>query len=825
MNKALFNKILPHLIAVVVFLLVAIIYCRPALQGKVITQSDVFHWKGMNKQSLDFKEKTGHYPLWTNSVFSGMPTFLIGYDANNVLPWKVYSILTLGLPIPIQFFFLACICFYFLAMALRVNSFIGILGSLAFAYATYNPVIISVGHETKMWSIAFMPAVLASVILIFDKKYWIGAALTALFTSAMVAMNHLQIDYYLFIAMGIMTLFFAIRWIREKQYKHLVMAAAFTIGGGLIGVAVNAVSLMTTYEYQKETIRGGGSDLSDTTGATKNSTGLTKDYALSYSLKIAEPLVMMTPRIFGGSTGPKSLEPEKSKTIEELQGFPPQLQNLPVDYYWGGLDVTGQGTSGPPYLGAVICFLFILGMVFADTKHKWWIFATCCLAVVMSWGSFFEGFNVFLYENLPFYNKFRAPSMTLVIPQLLFPMLAMLALQSIVDTSDKAVFMKKFKKGLYITGGVFAVLLLLYTSFDYNGLTEKQILEQIRNANQPQLTEYGNAYASALKQDRRSMFMGDIGKAFGFILVTGLVILLISRKTISARLGIIGITALAFIDLMMVNVKYLSMDNYVDPGEVQEFPMTAADQQIKKDTGYYRVFNIDPDRFQENTTSYFHNSIGGYHAAKLKLYNDLIERQLSAQPNIEVLNMLNAEYFIMTDRQSGQKIAQQNPGALGPVWFVKYIRYVNTPQEEMNAISNFNPADTAIVQNAYKASIPFAPQWDSAASISLVKNNNDQITYKSSAAANQFAVFSEVYYKAGWKATIDGKAAPIVKVNYALRGLAVPSGEHNIEFKFEPDGYYTGRSITTVATIVILLLLAFGIFTEWRERRKVTAKA
>jgi hypothetical protein len=820
MNKALFNKILPHLIAVVVFLLVAIIYCRPALQGKVISQSDVSHWKGMNKQSIDFKEKTGHYPLWTNSLFSGMPTFLIGYDANNVLPWKVYSILTLGLPIPIQFFFLACICFYFLAMALRVNPYLGILGSLAFAYATYNPVIISVGHETKMWSIAFMPAVLASVLLIFDRKYWLGAALTALFTSAMVAMNHLQIDYYLFIAMVIMTIFFAIRWIREKQYKHLAMVAAFTIGGAIIGVAVNAVTLMTTYEYQKETIRGGGSDLSDTTGGNKNNSGLSKDYALSYSLKIAEPLVMMTPRIFGGSTGSKALEPEKSKTIEELQGFPQQLQQLPVDYYWGGLDETGQGTSGPPYLGAVICFLVIVAMVFADKKHKWWMFATCCLAVIMSWGSYFEGFNVFLFENLPFYNKFRAPSMILVVPQLLFPALAMLGLQAIIGSDNKPALMKQFKKSLYITAGVFAVLLLMYTSFDYNGLTERQIQQQLASANQPQLTELGNQYASALKQDRRSMFMGDIGKAFGFIAITALLILLLIRKTITPRIAIIGITALAFIDLMMVNVKYFGLDNYFDPAEVQEFPLTAADQQIKKDTGYYRVFNIDQDRFQENNTSYYHNSIGGYHAAKLKIYQDLIERQMSAQPNLSVLNMLNAKYFIMTDRQSGQKIAQQNQDALGAAWLVKNIRYVNTPLEEMNALNNFNPRDTAIVQNSFKSSIPFEPQWDSAASISLVKNNNDQIQYKFSASSNQFVVFSEIYYKAGWKALIDGKEAPIVKVNYVLRGLAVPSGQHNIEFKFEPKGYYTGTSITTVASILLLLLLAFSIFLEWRARKK-----
>jgi hypothetical protein len=819
MNKALFQKVLPHLIAVIIFLLIAVIYCRPALEGKVVGSHDIASWQGANKQSVEFKEQHGHYPLWTNSLFSGMPTFLIAYDSNNVLPWILHRILTLGLPVPIQFFFLACICFYFLAMVLRVHPYMGIFGALAFAYATYNPVIISAGHDTKMWSIAYMPATLASVLLIFERKYWIGAALTALFTAIMIAMNHPQIDYYLAMAMVIMTIFFAVRWIRARKYKHLAMAAVFTLGAGAVGVLTNAVSLLSVYEYQKETIRTGGSALADSALAKDSKTGVSRDYAMSYSLKMSEPLVMFVAHMYGGANNKPTLDPEKSKTIETLQGFPPQLQQrLPLDYYWGGLSETGLGTSGPPYIGAIVIFLALLGAYLLDNKHKWWMFTVIGLSIIVSWGSYFEGVSGFLYDYLPFYDKFRAPSMILVLPQLLFPMLAILTLQRVADEPNKKLLLQPFKKGLILAGAVFALLLIIYVSLDFSSRQDRELLRQASQSNQQQLIQMIDSYVDALKEDRKSLMIGGIGRSFGFVLVTALILFAWLRNNLKRNLAIAGITILTLIDLLVIDSKYLNADDYVDKQDFKEFPISNADKQIQADTSYYRVFNMDSDRWQENITSSFHNSIGGYHAAKLKIYQDLVEHQLSNNPNRQVLNMLNAKYFIQTDPQSRQKAMMQNPEAFGPAWLVKGIHYVPGLREEMDALNITNLRDTAVVQNSYKTSIPFEPQWDSAANISLVKNENDKITYRFSAASNQFAVFSEIYYKAGWNAFIDGKQSPIVKVNYALRGLAVPGGQHNIEFRFEPQGYLTGRSITTVATIILVLLLLFGIFMEWRKK-------
>jgi hypothetical protein len=819
MNKALFQKVLPHLVAVVIFLLVAIIYCRPALEGKVVNSHDIASWQGANKQSLEYKETHGHYPLWTNSLFSGMPTFLIAYDANNKIPWFIHSILTLGLPVPIQFFFLASICFYFLAMVLRVNPYVGILGALAFAYATYNPVIISAGHDTKMWSIAYMPALLGSVLLIFEKKYWIGAGLTALFTAIMIAMNHPQIDYYLAMAMFIMTIFFVVRWIRARQYKHLAMAAVFTIGAAVVGVLTNAVSLLSTYEYQKETIRTGGSALADTVIAKDSKTGVSYDYAMSYSLKMAEPLVMFAPHLYGGTNFKAIMDPEQSKAVEVLQGFPPQLQQLPLDYYWGGLSETGQGTSGPPYTGAIIIFLALLGAYLLDNKHKWWMFTVIGLSIIISWGSYFEGVSAFLYNYLPFYDKFRAPSMILVLPQLLFPILAVLTMQRIADEPNKKLLSRPFQKGLILTAAVFALLLIVYVSSDFTNSQDRDMMRQATASNQQQIVQAIDTFVDALKEDRQSLMMGSIGRSFGFVLVTALILFAWIRSNLNRTLVVAGITVLTLIDLLVIDSKYLNADTYTEKEEFKEFPMSPADKQINADTGYYRVFNLDRDRWQENVTSTFHNSIGGYHAAKLKIYQDLIEHQLSNNPNIQVVNMLNAKYFLQTDPQSRQKMMVRNPDAFGPAWLVKGIHYVAGPREEMAALGNTNLRDTAIVENSFKSSIPFEPQADSAASISLVKNDNDIINYRFSAGSNQFAVFSEVYYKSGWKAFIDGKESPIVKVNYALRGLAVPAGQHNIEFRFEPQGYYTGKTITMVASILLVLILLAGIFMEWRSSR------
>jgi hypothetical protein len=838
MNKALFQKVLPHLVAFAIFLIIAVIYCKPALNGMVLQQSDVIQFQGAIRDAEDYRAKHGDYPLWTNNLFSGMPTFQIGGHGNNFVAGYTHLILTLGLVKPIGFFWLACISFYFLCMVLRLTPWLGILGSLAFAYATYDPVIISVGHDTKMWSIAYMPAVLGSVILIYEKRYLIGAALTALTTSLMVSQNHVQIVYYLFLAILVMSIFYAVRWIKTKDFKHLLLGAGLALAGIATGILSNAEGLMSSWEYQKYTIRGGPSELKDTTRTTnKVQTGLDKDYAFSYSLAIPEPLVMMVPRMYGGSSDHMEVK-EKSKAVEAFRMMPQQLQQdlqRNLEFYWGGLANAGQvGSSGPPYAGAIICFLAILAMFVLDSKHKWWLFTASVLAVVMSWGSFFIEFNTIFYDYFPFFNKFRAPSMILVIPQLCLPILAVLGLDAIIKNPDRKLLMSQLKKGLIATAAIFVLLFIIYASFDFVTKDEKSLLQRVAQQNAPaEILQAVRGFYEGLKDDREGLFMGDIWRSLGFIIVGIALVFLMIRKTISPVIGIAGITLFVMIDLMVINTTYLNHDSYQEPNENSfVFQKSKADEEILKDTSFFRVFNFGGNAFAENFTPYYFNSVGGYHAAKLRIYQDLIERQFTQQPNIYVLNMLNTKYFIKKDNRYVTEGYQPNPGALGNAWFVNNIHFVKTADEEMKALDSFDAKQTAFVREEWGKGLKTSYTNDSTDFIRLVHNDNDIINYTSQAKTDQFAVFSEIYYPAGWKAFIDNREVPIIRVNYVLRGISVPAGNHAIQFRFEPQGYLTGKTLTNIFSWLMLAALLAAVFLGWRQTQntklppaKTTAKA
>jgi hypothetical protein len=824
-----FKQLLPHGIAIVVFIAMAAFFCKDALSGKVLQQHDVSQWKGAIRNSELYKEAHGDYPMWTNGVFSGMPTMQIGGIGKNYVGDVAGLILTLGLPKPMQFFFLACICFYILCVTLRLNPWVGILGSLAFAYATYNPVIVSVGHDTKMLSIAYMPALLSGVLLIYERKYWLGGLLTAVFASCLIAVNHLQIAYYLFIAIGVMTVYYAIAWIKAKEWKHLFMAGAITVVAVLAGVFTNGELLFGTYEYQKETIRGGVSALTDTTQKTKAApgTGLDKGYALSYSMSIAEPFVMMVPKMFGGSTSQPEIEQESSKAIEALSALPKELQQqLPMQYYWGGMTKPGEvGTSGPPYVGAIICMLAILSLFIPGNKHRWWILTAVVLTVAMSWGSYFDALNGFLFDYLPFYNKFRAPSMILVVPQLLLPLAAVLFVQHVLQTPDKKDLLPLLKKGGIAIGGILVLLLVIYFGAGYMSGADKDVMRQVRQANQPQLVDYVKSFYDGLKADRQSLMMGSIVRSFVFMLLAAALVLGYVRKMFNGTVLSIGLALFALIDVALINNKYFNSDNFQDKDNTEaEFSVSKADVEIMNDKSDYRVFNV-AGSFQENNTSYHYKSVGGYHPAKLRIYQDLIERQLGRQEfNEGVLDMLNTRYLIQKDRAGVTQQYQKRETALGPCWLVKQVVFVKDADAEMAAIEDFNPKDTAFVQEQFKASVPFMPQYDSAARIQLVKNDNDVVTYTINAASNQFAVFSEIYYKAGWKAFVDGKETPIVKVNYVLRGLAVPAGKHNIEFRFEPPLLLMGKKLSLVGLLAILLFIGLAGYNLFKKYNKEGAQ-
>jgi len=831
-----FKRILPHLIAIAIFLIVAVIYCKPALQGKVVQQSDIQGWRGMAQQSFEFKDKYGHFPLWSNSMFSGMPAYQIALDPRTKISvGYLTSVLTLGLPIPISFFFLACICFYFLCLVAGANPWVSILGGLAYAYSTFDPIIISVGHNTQMMSIGYAPAVIAGLLLLFRRKYWAGFTITALFSFFLISENHVQIVYYTLIIALIMTIAFLIKSYKEKQFGKAIKSAALGLLAGIIGLACCAVSMIPTYQYAKESMRGGKSELTPEIQGNKTKGGLDKDYAFRYSLGLGETFTFIVPGLYGGSNGGDEYN-SSSKFVEKFSelGVPEDQALQYEDHYsyWGDQ----PGTSGPVYLGAIVCLLFIFGIFYLKSWYKWWLIAASIVGVLLAYGANLKGLNYFLFDYLPFYSKFRAPTMALVIPQFCFPLMGVLALTKLISTEDIEEAWKKLKSTAIVTGIIFVLLLGFYITASFTGPNDKSFREGIKQnmlrvppgqQAPPQMEEQAEqtsrGIVSALQSDRKSLMGSDLLRSFILIGLSVLLMGLYLKKKVSATILVAGLIILNGYDLLGVASRYLNSDKFVEPEDFEAaFIPTQADQQILKDPDHanFRVFNeTTGDPFSDGITPYHFNAIGGYHPAKLDLYNDIITRQLS-KGNMEVFDMLNTKYFIVQNPQTGKPQAQLNPNAFGNCWLVKGIKFVENADQEMAALDNTDLKDTAVVENKFRSKITSTPKYDSVAYIKLVENKNDVIDYRFSAPSPQFAVFSEVYYPKGWNVTIDGTKADYVKTDYVLRGMYIPAGNHNIEFRFEPQSFYTGRLISIIANILVaLLIIATIIYYATRKRK------
>ncbi|MEI6947708.1 YfhO family protein [Paraflavisolibacter sp. H34] len=837
MKKGFFQKALPHIVAVVIFLIVAVLYCKPVLEGKVVNQHDVLGWKGMAQQSIEYKERTGHFPLWTNSLFSGMPAYTVAFEpAMNPPTLYLTYLLNFGLPKPISFFLLSCICFYFLSQILRVNPWIGILSALAYTYATYDPIIVAVGHDTKMQAMGLMPAVIGSLLLLFQRRYWWGLALLSIFFSFQVATQHLQIIYYTGIIMGFMVLAFAVYSSKKGELAHVGKAVAGAALACALGFFMFASNMLPLREYAQETMRGGRSELTaggDAQNKTKG--GLDKDYAFNWSYGISETFTLVVPGIYGGSNGGDEHKgaTKFSEKLGEVGVPEDQAVQMANSYsYWGDQ----PSTSGPVYLGAVICFLFILGMVYLKSWHKWWIIAATVFGILLSWGKNFAAFNYFLFDYLPLYNKFRAPSMALVIPQFTFAVTAALALQQVLFGGEKReALWKQFKVSLYITGGLVALLGVLYISFNYKSANDSQIQDYFtsamtQGAQQPspqalqQAQTFSQGLMTALHEDRQSLFGSDLLRSVLFIALAALLVAGFLKDRLKALHVLIGLTLLTLIDLMPVGRRYLNEDKYVEKEQFEaSFTPTQADQQIMADAAKpFRVFDqTDPQGpFNGSRASYFHNSVGGYHPAKLGLYQDLIEHQIS-KGNMKVFNMLNTKYFITPGGQGGQAQAQLNPEAFGPAWLVKAVRTVANADAEMAALANVSK-DTAIVQQKFAGQLKPLSGFDSTASLVVARHSNDTVSYRFTGKQDAFAVFSEIYYPLGWNAYIDGKKAEYVKTDYVLRGMNLPAGTHTVDFIFEPASYKTGNTLSLIASVITLLLLAAAIFFEVKRSRRTT---
>jgi len=850
MKNINFKQVLPHLVAIVVFLLLSIFLNKPALEGKAVQQGDVVQWKAMAQQSFEFKEKYGHFPNWTNSMMSGMPAYQIALGPKNPVNihlQHVQDILSLGLPKPVFYLFITALCFYLLCIVMRINPWISIMASIGYAYCSYNPVLIAGGHDTKLLSMVYAPAVLAGLQLLFKQKYWLGSAVLLISGIMLLSQNHQQIVYYTLLMAVFMTVPFIIKCIKEKKIKHLAVSGLISLGISVIILGTMAMTYWPTYEFSKETMRGGRSELTqkDKKNATKG--GLDKDYAFNWSYGKAETMTMLVPNAFGESSSQGLGEDSKAmEVLQENAGTLPQgvaqqiAQASPM--YWGEL----PNTQGTVYMGAIICLLFLFGAFLSKSEHRWWLIAVTIFGIVLAWGKNFEAVNYFLFDHLPFYKKFRAPSMALVMPQLSVPLLAALFLNEFISITDKEKLQQIIKKCLYITGGTVAVLILFYFFSNFTNDATNDLRKGINDQLQGQGSDFTRSYFSALKTDRQAFYLSDMWRTLGFMLVTIAVLFLYAKKMI--RPAIVYATLILFctIDLFGVSKRYLKEENFVEPAELEAgYADTRADMQLKQDTSYFRILNLAfPNgsgysfdirtSFNDAIASYKHNTISGYSPAKLGLYQDLIENQIykniqawatnqMAKDSFPVLNMLNMKYVIVPDQQDPrQNQAIPNPFALGNCWLVKEVKFVKNADEEMRALNSFDPMQVAFVDERYKAAVPFSPVYDSTASIKLIENKNDEISYQFNAASNQFAVFSEIYYPHGWEAYIDGKKTAYCKTNYALRGLAIPAGKHTIEFKFDPVSVSKGEQISRYTNIFSVLFVLFCFFMVWKNRKKTT---
>ncbi len=821
MKNDLVKKILPHIIAILVFLVVALIFCKPALEGMELTQHDIINWKGMAQNAFEYKEKHGHFPLWNTNLYGGMPNYQIAMEGKSVLP-DLTSWLSLGLPKPINFFFLASLFFYILCLILNIRPVVAILASLGYAFSTYNPVVINAGHDTQMLATAYMPLLLGGLIAIYEKKYWLGLAITVFATCQQVGMNHLQISYYFLLTAALVTLGYAYGWIKNKEWKHMGIVAGITALSVVIGLAGNALPLMTTAEYVKYTPRGGNDvAIEGDSVKTVQIKGLDTAYAFEYSLSKPEITTLIMPNAFGGHS--RTTVDENSHVVEKLiaAGVPEsQAANTGLPKYWGALPYT----AGPAYLGVLICILGVIGFVLVKSPLRWGLLAATILGIFIAWGKNFMGFNLFLFEHLPMFNKFRAPSMAQVIPQLTVGVMAALALQYLLFRNNAQELLKKdFKKVLYAVGGLFALLGLMYLLMDYTAYYDSALAANIKQ--QSQNDDISRAVINGLKEDRRAMFGGQLLRAAGFALLLLGGLYLYTRNMIKPLALAIGLVAISTIELALVSHDYLNDENYVPADDISmHFTPQPVDQQLLNDKDPdFRIFNNAPAVYPEAQASYYHKSITGYHPAKLTLAENLARKYLNGIPNPGILNMLNAKYFIVMDPQSRTAHAVPNPDAYGACWLVKQVKVADNATAALQAIGSTNLKDTAIVEGTAAASIT-QPQWDSTASIRLVKFDNDQIDYESNAAAPQFAVFSEMYYPAGWNAYIDGKPATYFKTDYALRGIQVPAGKHAIRFVFEPSTFRKGVNISFAASFAVLIALVGGLFMAWKQGNKKTAK-
>lgn len=808
------KQYLPHLAVILIFLAVILAYFSPLLEGKRLRQPDITNWKGMSKEITDYRAKTGKEALWTNSMFGGMPAYQISVEYKANLIRHIDNIFKLGLPHPANLVFIYFIGFFILLMVLKVDPWMALAGSLAFTFSSYFFIILEAGHNSKAHAIGYMAPVLAGIILAYRGKHLAGALLTALFLALQLRANHLQITYYLMMMVIILGISELVSAIKNNTLPAFLKTTGLLIFAALLAVSTNTTNLWATWEYGKDTIRG-KSELSTDPG--NRTTGLDKDYATQWSYGKAETFTLLIPNAKGGATGSLGNNPKAMEKVDNMFA-----QNVAgMNHYWGNQPFT----SGPVYAGAIMVFLFILGLFIVKGELRWWLLAATVLSIMLSWGKNFMPLTDFFLHYVPGYNKFRAVSMTLVIAELAIPLLGILAVKQIVE---KPAIIKEKKNYFFIalglTGGITLLFFLLPQTF-FSFLSDMEvaaIAQQRAQIDSSQAAQFDTLIYN-IEAARVAIFKADAIRSFLLILVTGALLWIYgTMKAISRPLLIAAITLLVAVDMIPVAHRYLNKDNFAGKTQVNNpFVASEADKIILKDTDPdFRVINMTVSTFQDARTSFFHKSIGGYHGAKLRRYQELIDHHIS-KGNENVLNMLNTKYFIVPG-EGNKPTLQINMAAAGHAWFVNSYKMVDNADQEIDALTNFSPESVAIIDKRFAGELKgFSTSPDSTAKIELTEYQPNYLKYNYSATTNQLAVFSEIYYDKGWKAFIDGKPAPHFRADYVLRAMVVPAGNHEIEFRFEPKVYYMGEGISFVGSLLlILLILGYAGFELFGKKEK-----
>lgn len=803
-----YKKFLPHLVVFILFIIASLAYFNPVLQGKKIFQSDIVQYTGMAKQQNDFREATGEETYWTDAAFGGMPTYQLGAKyPNNYI--KQLDLAIRFLPRPADYLFLYFIGMYILFLVLKVDYKLAFLGALAFGFSTYLIIILGVGHNAKAHAIAYMPFVLSGIFLTFRGKYLWGFLLLTVSMALELVANHFQMTYYLMLLVVIIGIVYLIDAFRKKVLPHYFKAVGIMAGGVLIAVGLNATNILATKEYADTSTRGKTELTINADGTPKdNKTGLDYDYITEYSYGRSESFNLFIPRFMGGSSSEDF--PKDSKTVESLMRMGASAQEAnqvlsQIPMYWGKQTYVGA----PAYIGAIVIFLSVLALFLVRGRLKWWIVFGLILTLLLSWGDNFKGLTQFFIDYVPMYNKFRAVSSIQVVIELILPILAIVGLHQFFSKFEKV---DEKKKALLwsagIVGGITLIFTLFKTSlFDFASPYDSYFRD-----------EMGLPFLEAIREDRMSLFTSDAIRSLIFVLLTAAVLWFFIKGTLKKGLAVAALCVLVLIDLVGVDRRYVNEEDFVQARLVDEpFQKNGADIQILEDDGHYRVYDATTSAFNSGRASYYHNALGGYHAAKPGRMQDLNEFYIS-KGNIGILNMMNVRYII-TQAKNGGAVAQRNPYANGDAWFVENVLPAENANEEIQLLDSLDTKKTAIVNKEFLSKIPNQKiDRDSTAIIELFTYQPNHLVYETSTKSPQLAVFSEVYYPQGWNAYINGKPAEYFRANYALRAMVIPSGNNKIEFKFEPKVIQTGSTISLVSSIIFILILLSGLYFAYRKK-------